>query len=183
MRGAAPCRPNGERTVAGRIAAGRIAARALLLPALLALAACPYPAPDTAGDQAPLTEYGSQEWELFQRVSLHRDSLGLPRLRFDDGLADIARAHSRNMAFGAIPFSHENFRLRAQLAEKLGFRSLGENVAYNDYAADTTVAVAVAGLIASPPHRRTMEGTWARSGVGVARSPGGSWYYTQLFAR
>jgi uncharacterized protein YkwD len=150
---------------------------------LLALAACPLPARDPAGDQAPQTEYGSLEWELFQRVGLHRDSLGLPRLRFDTGLADIARAHSRNMAFGAVPFSHENFQQRADLAVKLGFLRLGENVAYNDYPADTTVAVAVAGLIASPPHRRTMEGGWTRSGVGAARSPSGSWYFTQLFGR
>lgn len=150
---------------------------------LLAVAACPLPARDLGEDQAPQTEHGSLEWELFQRVSLHRDSLGLPRLRFDNGLADIARAHSRNMAFGAVPFSHENFQQRVDLSARLGFRGLGENVAWNDYPADTTAAVAVAGLVASPPHRKTMEGTWTRSGVGVARSPRGSWYYTQLFPR
>lgn len=166
--------------------AWRAAARAAWLPALLALlalAACPLPARDLGEEQAPGTEYGALEWELFQRVSLHRHSLGLPRLRFDQGLADIARAHSVNMAFGAVPFSHENFQLRVQLSVKLGFRGLGENVAYNDYPPDTTAAVALAGLVASPPHRRTMEGSWTRTGVGVARSPGGSWYYTQLFGR
>jgi uncharacterized protein YkwD len=174
MRAPAPRRPADRR---------RFAARAAAVSAWLSLAACPLPARDLGGDQAPQTEYGSLEWELFQRVSLHRDSLGLPRLRFDQGLADIARAHSLNMAFGAVPFSHQNFEQRVDLAARLGFWSLGENVAYNDYPADTTAVVAVAGLIASPPHRHTMEGTWVRSGVGVARSAGGSWYYTQLFAR
>lgn len=154
---------------------------AVLTP-VMALAACtPPPAPGAAG-QAPESEYGALERELFQRVSLHRDSMNLPRLRYDERLAAIAREHSRAMASGAVPFSHANFQERVRQSLELGYLSLGENVAFNDYAPDTTARVAVTGLVASPPHRETMEGDWLQSGVGVARGAAGTWYYTQLFA-
>lgn len=157
---------------------------AILMP-VAALAACTPPPAASVAEQASTSEseYGALERELFRRVSLHRDSMDLPRLRYDERLAAIAREHSRAMASGAVPFSHANFQQRAQMAEALGYLSLGENLAFNDYERDTTVDVAVAGLVASPPHRHTMEGSWARSGVGVARSPTGTWFYTQLFAR
>jgi len=155
---------------------------AVLTP-VMALAACTPPPAASVAEQAPASEYGALERELFQRVSLHRDSMDLPRLRYDERLAALAREHSRDMASGAVPFSHANFQERARLAEALGYPSLGENLAFNDYGRDTTVQVAVTGLVASPTHRHTMEGNWARSGVGVARGPAGTWFYTQLFVR
>ncbi|HET7231130.1 MAG TPA: CAP domain-containing protein [Longimicrobium sp.] len=160
---------------------GGIAARYAAGVLMLALAACTRPA--RAADPAPVSEYHTLEWELFQHVSLHRDSLNLARLRFDEDLAALAREHSRAMASGAVPFSHERFEERAAQAVALGYPFLGENLAFNDYAADTTARVALAGLVGSPPHRHTMEGDWERSGVGVARSADGRWFYTQLFAR
>lgn len=161
----------------------RIAAWLGLALALTMPGACIPSRPAGAAEQAPGSEYGALERELFQRVNVHRDSMNLPRLTVDDRLAAIAREHSRAMAAGAVPFGHANFQQRARMALEIGYRRLGENVAYNDYAPDTTVGMAVAGLVASPPHRETMEGDWLRSGVGVARGPAGTWYYTQLFAR
>lgn len=147
------------------------------------LAACAPPRSASVVARAPASEYGALERETFQRVTLHRDSAGLPRLAWDDRLAAIAREHSRAMASGAVPFGHANFQQRAAMTVELGYLHVGENVAFNDYAPDSTVRVAVAGLVGSPPHRQTMEGDWLRSGVGVAQGAGGTWYYTQLFVR
>jgi uncharacterized protein YkwD len=128
-------------------------------------------------------EHDTLERALFWRVRLHRDSLKLPRLHYDERLADLAREHSRAMASGLVPFSHQGFHQRAIRAGGLGYPRLGENLAFNAYTRERTVEVAVVGLVGSPPHRRTMEGDWHHSGVGVARSENGTWYYTQLFAR
>lgn len=150
---------------------------------LVLAAGCTSPRAASAAGPASAGEYGALEWELFQRVSLHRDSMDLPRLRWNDDLAAIAREHSRAMAAGTVPFGHDNFQQRVARAASVGYVNVGENVAFNDYPRDTTAMVAVAGLVNSPPHRNTMEGSWEHSGVGVARSPAGTWFYTQLFAR
>jgi uncharacterized protein YkwD len=154
-----------------------------MLAAAMVLAACAPPRPASVAGRADAGEYDALERETFQRVTVHRDSSGLPRLVWDERLAAIAREHSRAMAGGAVPFSHANFQQRAAMTMEMGYLHLGENVAFNDYPADTAAQVAVAGLVDSPPHRETLEGDWVRSGVGVARGAGGTWYFTQLFAR
>lgn len=128
-------------------------------------------------------EHDTLEQALFWRVRMHRDSMSLPRLHYDERLADIAREHSRAMASGMVPFSHQGFHQRAVMAGRLGYPKLGENLAFNAYTRERTIEVAVVGLVGSPAHRRTMEGDWHYSGVGVARSATGTWFYTQLFAR
>lgn len=88
------------------------------------------------------------------------------------------------MAEGRIPFGHLGFPARVAEAKRLGYLSLGENVAVNSYDPDTTGAVAFAGFIHSPAHRQTLElRAYVHTGVGVARDPRGYFYYTQLFAR
>jgi uncharacterized protein YkwD len=171
------------RRAAARTVLGTLA---LLAFTLGAFGACRLPAPGLSLaplELPPEAEHDSLEQALFWRVRLRRDSLSLPRLQYDERLADIAREHSRAMASGVVPFSHQGFHQRAMMAGRLGYPRLGENLAFNAYSRERTIEVAVVGLVGSPAHRRTMEGDWHYSGVGVARSATGTWFYTQLFAR
>jgi uncharacterized protein YkwD len=51
----------------------------------------------------------------------------------------------------------------------------------NDYPRPRTVTVAVDGWLGSPHHRENIEGNFDRTGVGIARSGDGTYYYTQIF--
>lgn len=175
---------------------------------LLALAAC-IPAPDAVeGERSedvireppaldsvvdnpaeedaeePEGELAAMERDFHERINAHRASSGLPALEMDADLARLARGHSRAMASGAVPFGHGGFDDRAAAyRERRSYREFAENVAFNDYPAAATVATAVEGLLKSPGHRKNIDGDFARTGVGVARTSNGAYYYTQLFAR
>jgi uncharacterized protein YkwD len=149
---------------------------------LLALAACA-PADAPRRNTLPAGDYAAQEWGLVGAVNDHRASLRLPLLRWDAGLAAVARRHSRDMAAGRVPFSHQGFERRVAEARHLGYMNVAENLGTNNFDPDTTVAVAMNGFLNSPPHRHSLEGPYDRTGVGVARDTAGYFFYTQLFAR
>lgn len=122
------------------------------------------------------------EREVARRVNAHRSARRLAPLSYDTAVAAIARAHSRDMAARRVPMGHDGFEHRADLVERLmAFDAIAENVALNDYGAGRTVSVAVEGWLASPHHRENIEGRYTVTGVGIARSRDGTFYYTQLF--
>ncbi len=147
--------------------------------ALLALACgagnAPPPAPVT-------TDFRDLELAVVRLVNAHRTRLHLRKLVADSALARIAREHSRDMAEQRVSFGHDGFSDRAKEAERrYDFSEIAENVALNDYARARTVAVAVDGWLGSRHHRENIEGNFDRTGVGIARSGDGTYYYTQLF--
>jgi uncharacterized protein YkwD len=139
-------------------------------------------APDVDRER-PGSALGDVEWAFHQAINAHRARSGLPPLAFDNQLADLARRHSRDMASGAVEFGHGGFDARWKALEGRRFRSFAENVATNNYSRDATVQRAVTGLLNSPPHRKNIDGQFSVTGVGVAVTPSGEWYFTQLFAR
>ncbi|HEX6750586.1 MAG TPA: CAP domain-containing protein [Longimicrobium sp.] len=149
--------------------------------ALLALACAQADAPPRRS--LPAGEYASQEWGLVGAVNDYRAKRRQPLLRWDAGLAAVARQHSRDMAEGRVPFSHQGFETRVAEARRLGYLAVAENLGTNNFPADTTVSVAMRGFLDSPPHRHAIEGPYERTGVGVARDLSGDFYFTQLFAR
>eukprot|EP00927_Polykrikos_kofoidii_P038977 TRINITY_DN33419_c0_g1_i1.p1 TRINITY_DN33419_c0_g1~~TRINITY_DN33419_c0_g1_i1.p1 ORF type:complete len:922 (-),score=110.19 TRINITY_DN33419_c0_g1_i1:118-2883(-) len=115
------------------------------------------------------------------RTNAFRAENRLPPLKWNQGIADIAEEHARQMARGEMPFSHLDFDKRVA-RYPFPHAGAGENLAYNGGHADVAVT-AVKGWIDSPGHRKNLLGTWNLCGVGVAQSSGGMFYFTQLFAR
>ena len=115
------------------------------------------------------------------RVNAHRASLGLARLTLDNRISRVARRHSASMAQGGA-FSHRGFKQRATaIGRFMPYWTVAENLAYNYGNADPA-ARAFTSWLTSPKHRQTMEDPrFTHTGLAVAKSPSGRFYFTQLF--
>lgn len=130
---------------------------------------------------APSPTISAIEQIAFNQINAYRLSKGLAALNWNADVANVARLHSQNMAEGRVPFGHDGFEERADLLEaRLRVIGLAENVAYNDYPDPSTTAVE--SWIESTGHRRNIENaTYTQTGMGVALSSDGAYYFTQLF--
>lgn len=135
------------------------------------------------GPPAPArTDYRDLELAVVRLVNAHRVARHLRSLLADSGVARIAREHSRDMAEHRVSFGHDGFDDRVKEAEHVfDLSEIAENVALNNYPRGRTVTVAVRGWLGSAHHRHNIEGNFDRTGVGIARSADGTWYYTQIF--
>lgn len=141
------------------------------------------PAIDLSGDLAG-SDFVELERDLLRRINARRYARRRPPLAWDEAVSEAAREHSRAMARGDVPFGHGGFEARAEaLRSSIGWRAIAENVAMNNFPRDSTVRRAVLGLVASPEHLRNIVGDFERSGVGVARSRDGRYFFTQIFIR
>ena len=128
------------------------------------------------------TEYRDLEQAVIRLVNAYRVRRHLRSLVADTTIARIARDHSAEMAERRVSFGHDGFDDRAKEAERsFDYSEIAENVALNDYPRARTVAIAVDGWLGSPHHRKNIEGSFDRTGVGIARAGDGTWYYTQIF--
>lgn len=156
--------------------------RRLLRVLALSLAAACAPVRDAGEVEAD--GFADLEAGLHALVNRHRAELDLSPLRYDARVADVARAHSREMARGAQPFGHARFPARlALLRQRVGAKAAAENLAANNAPRSKSALQAFRGLLASPLHRKTMESAYDRTGVGVAQSATGELFYTQIFVR
>lgn len=122
----------------------------------------------------------SLEADAFREINQYRAQNGLAPLAIDPVLTQQARAHSRDMA-SRRRLSHDGFDDRLQaITHALPLRSMAENVA-NNYGYANPAQVAVKGWIKSPGHHSNIVGKYNRTGVGVAVSPDGNYFFTQLF--
>lgn len=119
--------------------------------------------------------------QAHDRVNAHRASLGVTQLRLDARISRVARRHSARMAQGGA-FSHQGFKQRATaIGRFMPYRTVAENLAYNYGNADPA-ARAFTSWLTSPKHRQTMEDPrFTHTGLAVAKSPSGQFYFTQLF--
>jgi len=144
--------------------------------------ACASAAPAPASAPAAALDERSLERDVTRLVNKHRVTRHLKALAYDTAIASVARAHSIAMAKGRVPLGHDGFSARADQVERvIGFSEIAENVALNDYARSRTVHVAIDGWLRSPHHRENIEGAFDVTGVGIARSRNGTYYYTQMF--
>lgn len=120
---------------------------------------------------------------VFNRINLHRATRGLSPVRHHGDLAEIAGQHARRMAAGS-PMSHDGLRGRLGpfLGGFFGHRRGGEILASTGPAGDPAAA-AMATWTASYRHRDVIEEDYSRIGIGVARRPGGGYYFAVLFLR
>jgi uncharacterized protein YkwD len=126
------------------------------------------------------------EMVLHDAVNLHRAARALPPLALDQGIAEEARRHSRDMAEGRVPFGHAGYPERVETIRLRSFhgelREATENVGRTDFTPGTAAAALLDGFVRSPGHRRSLEGPFTRTGIGVVRS-GATYFVTQIFAR
>ena len=121
-----------------------------------------------------------QEEKVHQLVNQYRQQVGLRTLSLKSEISAVARQHSQNMADKVVSFGHEEFQKRTdEINTQIMFKRTSENVAMNN--SPIPAQVAVRGWINSEGHKKNMEGDYDLTGVGIARSRNGSWYFTQIF--
>lgn len=160
---------------------------ALLAPALVTLASCVLPGPDSP----EVLERDALERDAVEMVNRYRESAGIAPLRHDRTLTKLAREHAAEMASGRIGMGHAGFPGRARVATDIlrlqrlvdegGLVAVGENVAWNDVPQAKVVETALLGWLRSPPHRANLEACYDRTGVGAVPDPAGGYYLVQLF--
>lgn len=123
------------------------------------------------------------EQAIHSRINQYRSRNGLPPLRLDDRLSQMARTHSDAMAVGRVGFGHQGFERRGKAIQKImGYSNMAENVAYSG-GLDRPVQQAVETWLRSSSHRDNIEGHYDTTGIGVSLSPNGRYYFTQIFVR
>lgn len=125
------------------------------------------------------------EMKTYAGINAIRTQNGLPPLRPDAGLAEVARHRSADMAANNY-FSHEppdgcNF---VCIMDQMGITHAwgGENIAWNNWDWSQSADRAVMMWNNSPPHMENILNChYTRFGSGVAKAPNGRVYYTMIF--
>ena len=127
----------------------------------------------------------SDEQRTFDLINAARRERGATPLLWDGELCRLARLHSENMARQGF-FSHngpdgQDTDGRARSAGVRGWRSLGENIAYN-MGYDDPAAFAVERWMRSAKHRENiLNAGFTHSGLGIAKAADGRVFFTQVF--
>jgi uncharacterized protein YkwD len=125
------------------------------------------------------------ERRAFEMINGERRARGLRPLQWDAELSHVARNHSEEMGRDDY-LSHTDARgrdvtARASAAGVCGWSALAENIAYNQ-GFDDPVAFAVERWMKSPKHRENiLRAGFTHAGLGVAETPDGRVYLTQVF--
>ena len=140
-----------------------------------------------ANDSSFVAHYTSasvsaQEQTAGNLLNNDRARYGLPPLALDAELCRIARIKSQDMLAGGY-FSHTSptYGSVRDMLTRFGYpyTAASENIARH-----STLEKAQAALISSPGHRRNVLSTsFTKVGIGVATTPEGYVYVTQIFCR
>lgn len=124
------------------------------------------------------------EHRVVEAVNEVREQHGLPPLEPEPAIADVARGHSEEMV--RLGFFAHSSPISGQPADRveaagIRYRRLAENIQSNNDGSDP-VRAAVRSWMGSRPHRRNiLDGRFTHTGVGVAVTEDGMYYFTQLF--
>lgn len=127
------------------------------------------------------------ERDAFQMINAERSRAGMTVLKWNDNIAGVARLHSTNMAEYNF-FSHKGLDGlmvdgRAELLHVGAWSAIGENIAFMK-GFDDPAAAAVRNWLQSPAHKKNLlSADWSESGIGLAVTPDGKYYFTQVFIR
>jgi len=124
-----------------------------------------------SAETVTIKEFEHQIWQL---TNLERAKYQLQPLAYDEGLADLARIHSRNMRKGKF-FAHKDKSgdmvgdRKNKYYPQLIVSSIGENLArFSNSARIHTPAEIVEGWMNSPEHKKNiLDKDWTHLGVGV----------------
>lgn len=124
---------------------------------------------------------GQLEREMVDAVNRYRVSIGLNPLKANETIAEQARLHSKRMAADKVPLAHDGAEERtAKIGETIPWQSTSENVAFSTKRTDL-IDFVLDRWIVSPGHRKNIEGEFNLTGIGVALSPDGRYFFTQIF--
>jgi uncharacterized protein YkwD len=127
------------------------------------------------------------EREAFNLINAERGRAGLASLEWSDKVAEVARVHSANMAEYNF-FSHKGLdglmvNDRAERMRMGAWSAIGENIAFMK-GFDNPVQTAVDKWLQSPSHKRNLlNPQWTETAIGLAVTPDGKYYFTQVFVR
>jgi uncharacterized protein YkwD len=135
-------------------------------------------------DESPASSRSIEALEsdnYFELMNNHRQSLGLTRLRFLGAIQVSAEEHSGAMAQGMRPFGHSGLSLRcSKLQTELRASACGEIVARGQVSAQEVLK----SWLGSSSHRASIElADWTDTGMALAISSEGIYYWTQIFLR
>jgi len=118
---------------------------------------------------------------VHERVNVYRMTLGLNKLQLDPRISQVAQRYSNKMA-RTESFSHVGYKRRARAVGRfLPYRTVSENLARN-WGHTDPVVIAVNSWLNSSSHRGAIEdGRYLKTGIGVAKSSKGRYYFTQIF--
>ena len=123
------------------------------------------------------------EQEVYRLVNQHRSKERFSGLKWSEEIAKECRIHSRSMASAKIQLSHDGFDERMmRIKKKIDFLRGAENVAFNERVKDPA-REAVETWLKSSGHRTNIENGYDLTGVGVAKSKEGRYYFTQIFIK
>jgi uncharacterized protein YkwD len=123
------------------------------------------------------------ERAIHHRINQYRSRNGLAPLRLDERLSQMARVHSEAMAARRVEFGHQDFERRRKAVQKMmEYSDIAENVAYSG-GLQRPAQQAAEVWLNSGSHRANIEGQYDTTGIGVALSPNGRYYFTQIFVK
>ncbi|MGD9568395.1 MAG: CAP domain-containing protein [Sedimentibacter sp.] len=142
----------------------------------------PAPAPVPAPVESTNTAVSSYEQKVVELVNVERTKAGLPALKLDTAMSDIARMKSKDMADNNY-FAHQSptYGSAGDMLTKFGIRwsAWGENLASGQR---TPEAVVTAWMNSSGHRANIMSTNFSRIGVGYVTNANGTPYWTQMFA-
>ena len=123
------------------------------------------------------------ELSVHQQINQYRKQYKLPPLTLDSRISEQARLHSKAMASGKVPFSHNGFEGRVKAINRvIAYSKAAENVAFNQ-GYSNPAKQAVEGWIKSKGHQINIVGQYNLTGIGIVKNAKGEYYFTQIFIR
>ena len=121
------------------------------------------------------------EQKVVELVNVERQKAGLPTLKMDSAISNVARAKSKDMAVNNY-FAHQSptYGSAGDMLRQFGisWRAWGENIA----AGQRTPEIVVNAWMNSPGHRANiLSPNFSKIGVGYVTNSSGRPYWTQIF--
>jgi uncharacterized protein YkwD len=124
--------------------------------------------------------FATLEDEVLSLINAHRLSQSLPAFEKATIITTEARKHSQNMASGAVAYGHDGLSARLEvIGQTIPWSEGAENIGSGTGVA----AEIVAAWLASSAHKSNIEYSYTKTGIGVAKSAAGIYYYTQIFIK
>jgi uncharacterized protein YkwD len=148
------------------------------------LISCTSDSVTSTANETPLAvvdySYSSSEIEAMKLINNYRVSVGLNALEKRNHISYKSEEHDNYMITNNV-ISHDNFVARSEnIMKVLGASTVGENVA-SGY---STAQAALDAWIASPAHKKNIEGNFTHFGIAIRENPvNGKKYYTNIFVK
>lgn len=118
---------------------------------------------------------------LYEEINDYRVSKGLNKLKLDSRINEIAKKHSVAMAEQKIVLTTVDIKDSSVLIEDfMPYRSIGQAISYN-FGHYNPARTTADSWISDPRFINTLQGEYEYTGIGVARSIKGEYYFTQIF--